>query len=226
VAPPVGEPVPGFYEFARAGTYQTDDLGVLITFTNDDDYFVIGRGAGHTLFIKWDADDPLPTFGDRLRSVWFERIGSWYSRAESVDTTYAGLGSIDPYDLDAWVADNAVIVDRTGTTTVGSRPARLLDVRPDPEAGISGPCIEDFVPCIRVSTLSSAMVDSTEHHSAKYPLASGYLARMWLVEMDGYEPVLIRINAPDEKIAWLDEVEENVLPTITFGDPQELMVDG
>ena len=45
---------------------------------------------------------------------------------------------------------------------------------------------------------------------------------MWLVDMDGFEPVLVRINAPDDDLEWLDEFEQSVLPSISFGEPQEL----
>ncbi|MGB0113196.1 MAG: hypothetical protein WBP59_08235, partial [Ilumatobacteraceae bacterium] len=215
-------PVPDFYSFAEPDTYIVDQLGVPITFTTTTDYFVTALGPSVATFIEWDSDEPLPTAGDPLRSVWFERVGSFYNRAESVDTNFAGLGSIAPNDIDAWMADNAVIADRVGTTTVGGRTARTLDARPDPGAGVTGPCLPEFVPCIWVSTLSAAVVDSIDHHSPSYPLGSGFVARMWLVDMDGLEPVLIRINAPDDDLAWLDEFETTVLPTISFGEPQEL----
>lgn len=217
--------VPEFYSFAEPGTYTIGQLGVPITMTVSTDYFVTGLGPGFATFIEWDSDEPLPSAGDPLRSIWFERIGSFYDRAESVDTTHAGLGSIDPYDIDAWAADNAVLTDRVGTTTVGGRSARTLDARPDPDAGVTGPCLPEFTPCVWVSTLSASVVDSTEHHSPKYPLGSGFVARMWLVDMDGFEPVLVRINAPDDDLAWLDEFEATVLPSITFGEPRALSAD-
>ena len=215
-------PVPDFYSFAEVGTYVIDQLGVPITFTIPTEYFVTGVGPGYATFIEWASDVPLPTAGEPLRSIWFERVGSFYNRAESVDTSFAGLGSIDANDIDAWVADNAVLVDRVGTTTVGGRDARTLDARPDPEAGVTGPCLPEFTPCIWVSTLSAAVVDVAEHHSPKYPLGSGFVARMWLVDMDGLEPILIRINAPESDVAWLDDFVATVLPTISLGEPQEL----
>lgn len=95
VSDPASEarPVPDFYSFAEAGTYVIDQLGVPITFTIPTEYFVTGVGPGYATFIEWASDVPLPTAGDPLRSIWFERVGSFYNRAESVDTSSPASGA-------------------------------------------------------------------------------------------------------------------------------------
>ncbi len=174
------------------------------------------------VFIEWESSEPLPSPGDPLRSINFERVGSWYSAEEAIDSNFAGLGSFGPNDIDAWIADNPVIVDRFPDTTVGGRSARVFDARPDPSAGVTGDCLESFKPCVWVSTLSSAVVDDVGHHDPNYALGSGFVSRFWLVDMGEFEPILIKISAPENDTAWFDEFASTVLPTIEFGELQAL----
>jgi hypothetical protein len=207
----VGEQIPVFGETAAAAQYTTNVLGLDVSFTTPRPLFVAANRASDVTLIDGYDGTYTPETG---LSLALHRWAGWSTRDEAVDETPAA--SIDPYDVDAWVADNDVTLVSDTTTTIDGRPARVFDVQVDPASTVqavtntSGGCFAGWEPCFYMGTVVSDYPQRTQWVSAKR------ITRFYLVTIEGSEPLMITVGGPAGS-DWFDEVESSVIATLELG---------
>jgi hypothetical protein len=148
----------------------------------------------------------------------FQRWAGWSTRDEAVVET--PTASIDPYDVDAWVAENDVTLIADTTTTIAGRPARVFDVQVDPATTVQAAidtgtestlgCLAGWEPCFYSGTVASDYARRTQWVSAQQ------IVRYYLITIEGSEPLLISVGGPAGS-EWYDEVESSVIATLQLG---------
>lgn len=207
----IGEQIPVFGETAEAGQYTTFVLGVDASFTTPRPLFVAANRASDVTLIDGYDGGYTPDTGLSLNLV---RWAGWSTRDEAVDETPSA--SIDPYDVDAWVAENDVTLISDTTTTIADRPARVFDVQVDPASTVqaapntSGGCFAGWEPCFYNGTVASDYGQRTQWVSAQR------ITRFYLITIEGSEPLLISVGGPAGS-EWFDEVESSVIATLQLG---------
>jgi hypothetical protein len=223
LALPVGElGFPG--SSTDAGTYESDVLGVPLTFTVADDWTLWNvRPNNFTL----TSTDQLSVFAaNDYRLVRFMRVGGWHTRDEATDISIQAPGSIDPYDIDAWIADNDVVVDVSTDTVVSGRATRVLDIGVDPASDLAVPACgetgeppQQVEPCFWYAALSDIPSDAIGTRiGAERGLSPLHVSRFWLITIDGHDPLLVHALAPVGDDAWLDEFEAATIHTLILDD--------
>jgi hypothetical protein len=207
----IGEQIPVFGETAEPGRYTTFVLGIDASFTTPRPLFVAANRASDVTLIDGYDGSYTPDTGLALA---FSRWAGWSTREEAVNDT--PVASIDPYDVDAWVADNDVTLLSDTTTTIAGRPARVFDVQVDPASTVqaatngSGGCFAGWEPCFYDGTVASDYGQRTHWVSAQR------ITRYYLITVEGSEPLLISVGGPAGS-EWFDEVESSVIATLELG---------
>jgi hypothetical protein len=212
----IGEQIPVFGATAEAGLYTTNVLGVDVSFTTPRPLFVAANRVSDVTLIDGYDGGFTPESGLALT---FNRWAGWSTRDEAVIET--PTASIDPYDVDAWVADNDVTLMSDATTTIAGRPARVFDVQVDPASTVqaattntssvsSRGCVAGWEPCFYTGTVASDYGRRTQWISAQA------IARFYLITIEGSEPLLISVGGPAGS-EWFDEVESTVIATLQLG---------
>ncbi len=217
------EPLPFAGSDVEPGTYETDLLGVPLTFNVPETMNL--RTATQNRVLLTDVFDttvwPPPA---TARTLSFSRISGWNTPEEAVDLEYVGPGSIDPNDIDAWAAANDLdasippccqtvvfgdeVPDRV-PTRLARREATPLNVRIDPAATTETfECGED----LRCAWAASLSDGATAARFDKDPvLVAGQINQFWVLHLDGEEPLLMHVSAAESDEAWLDLVSDTVL---------------
>lgn len=212
----VGEQIParGPDATIEAGRYTTNVLGMDVSFTTPRPLVVFANRASDVVLVDGSDGSFTPESG---RALSFARWAGWSTRDEAVIET--PTASIDPYDVDAWVADNDVTLIADTTTTIAGRPARVFDVQVDPDTTVqatrtgsasSGGCLAGWEPCFYTGTVASDYAVRTQWISAQQ------ISRFYLITIEGSEPLLIGVSGPAGS-EWFDEVESSVIATLQLG---------
>lgn len=208
-----GRPLP-------AGRYGTELLGVELLFEIPDDMLlaaakeslivVAASASGDELSYPPSNRDWTP---DNVEQLVFARIDGWSTRDEASDTS-ADAASIDPYDVDGWIASNDLTLVTDEQQTIAGRPARVFEVDVDPGSGVrAGTCLGIYQPCFFSSSVSSATDASRARESW---VSASVDQRFYLITIDESEPLLITATAPVGS-DWIDVVEGQIISTLALG---------
>ncbi len=208
------DPIPAQAQMAPASTYRSDQLGVDVEFTTPRELFVALNAPGRLGMVG--GFDPAtgeypPETGIALG---FRRWAGWSTPEEAVDS---GPGaSLDPYDVDAWIAANDILVLGDEDRQIAGRATRVLDVTVDPDTDVAaasegqGLCFQGWEPCFYMGDAAPVAEQKSDWISAKRT------TRIYLVTIGGSEPLLISVGAPPDH-EWFDEVESTVIASLTLG---------
>lgn len=190
-----------------SGLVQTDLLGETLLMELSDDMAVNFARPGEV---------QLTTGAGALNILGMARVGGWYSGTEAIDSTYLGEGSIDPGDPQAWIDDNGLIADRRpGFTEVSGRIATIWDITVDP--AFDGTLYNGCAQCMLVYSVSSEFFDPTTAQAETRTINADVTMRMFFFEMpDGEDPFVFFAATISNDLGFLDDFEENILPTIEF----------
>lgn len=198
----------------EAGRYTTNVLGIDVSFTTPRPLVVVANRVSDVVLVDGDEAGFTPDTGLALT---FQRWAGWSTRDEAVIET--PTASIDPYDVDAWVADNDVTLIADTTTTIAGRPTRVFDVQVDPDTTVQAArtgtpssvgCFAGWEPCFYTGTVASDYAVRTQWISAQQ------ISRFYLITIEGSEPLLIGVSGPAGS-EWFDEVESTVIATLQLG---------
>ena len=147
--------------------------------------------------------------------------------------------SIDPYDIEAWIVDNDVIAERRPDTTIDGRAATVYDVRIDPSSDLQVGCNPSAAPCFYINRVSDESHEPTGQSDFNRTIFQGLSSRMWLVEVPGFDPILVEavagfhpfVNSANAKAfdgdaPWLDEFETTVTLDLSPGPIELIVKDG
>lgn len=199
---------------ATAGVYTTDALGTELTFE-------VADAADGTWQAVVSAGTVWLQTGDGDEFVQMTRIGGWYDATEAADPNTTGFGSIAAGDVDGFIeARDDLDVNDIGTVTVDGRAARLFEfgLNPASDAG-EGICDPGVQPCTWIASRSK---DAPGPDGGRAnALLGDRLVRAWVIDMDGYEPILVEGSTTrDDKEAWLDDVLDPIVDSMAiFGSP-------
>lgn len=213
------EPLPFPGQAVEAERYEASQMGVPMTFDVPEPMALWATAANWIFMIDSEADSRTKRPERTARELSFSRIAGWNDRAQAGDGAYVGSGSIDPYDVEAWIAGNDVIVDRKTTTTVAGRSTTVLDVRVDPTSTTAQSnynCTEGEV-CFWAASRSGR----TPGQGARLnepAVSTGRINRFWLITIDGHDPLLVHAAAVTGDEAWLDTVDATTIATLQLGD--------
>ena len=203
-----------------AGTYTTDSLGTPVTFDLGEP--VEGTWAA----ASWQGGVWLYR-GNAREFIQLTRVGGWYDAEEARNPATNGRASFGAADLDDWIenAEDIRITD-LGDVTVGARPARLIEFGVDPSSDAGdGICEPESQPCVWYFERSADDVRTDGGRGNS--MWAGREARAYIVDMDGYEPILIEgSTALDDQQAWLDEVFQPVVDSMVIGEPAPTVPGG
>lgn len=208
------EPVPGFGSSAVPGTYWSFVLGVDIEFELPRTMFVAANELGSLGLIDGYNAQTGSYTPDTGVALAFRRLAGWSTREEAVSRT--ALGSIDPYDIDGWIADNDVTVLSDSTTEISGHPTRVVDVTVDPDSTVQGPegpngCFAGWEPCFHYGLTAPRPTQRKDWVSAQR------VTRFYLITIDDSEPILVEVGAPAGS-DFFDEVETTVIASLTLGE--------
>ncbi|MDX2379890.1 MAG: hypothetical protein QNM02_09045 [Acidimicrobiia bacterium] len=208
----------------QPGTYVTDRLGMPLTFTTDSVMRLYFDQTGQILLSGLDSST------GEIAGMRLTRLGGWHTGEEAAIPVAEKPASIDPYDIDAWIADNDVIAERRPDATIDDHTATVYDVRIDPASDLQVGCNSSEAPCFYSNRVSVESDDPTQMADFNRTIFQGLASRMWLVEVPGFDPILIEAvagfhpkanlanaNAFDGDAVWLDEFETTILPTVRVG---------
>ncbi|MEM9513269.1 MAG: hypothetical protein AAGA42_00300, partial [Actinomycetota bacterium] len=186
-----------------------------VEFEPPRDMFLPTHRAGVILMIDgFNNGVFLPETGVALGLT---RWGGWSTREEAVSDD--PVASIDPNDIDAWVAANDIIVLNDETREIAGRTARVIDITVDPAStvqastGVDGRCFELWEPCFHSGVPASA----DEEGRPRAPWVSGQrVTRFYLLPIEGSAPLLLEVGAPPGS-TWFDEVESTFIDSLVIG---------
>ncbi len=203
----------------EAGAYQTDLLGVEMTLAVPQPMQLSVTRAGVVIFadgLTTELDfPPGPSNGwtpDNVVEIAFLRVAGWSTRDESGRVS-PDAASIDPYDLDGWIANNDVVVTADEAIQISRRTVRMLDVSVDADTAVrAASCLESYEPCL----LPAAIAGVDEVVRARPFLSAAVSHRIYLVPIAGSEPLAIILTAPvgDD---WFDIAHNEVIATLQLG---------
>lgn len=195
------------------GVYETGLLGEPLRFELGGERELVFARPGEFLL-----SHPGSTDTD-FRIALFARLGGWSTREEAPDIGFLGVGSIDPYDIESWIAENDVIARRRPDIDVAGRSAEVYDVHVDPasENGFPG-CPVEARPCFWYYSVSTvARPDPMRREVPSGPLGANATSRFYVVAIDGADPVFIEASASADHLDWLDEFETTILRSVELG---------
>jgi hypothetical protein len=215
-AAPDAEPaqdLPFVMNFAPPGRYTTDLLGIDASFDIPVGMLLETARTGEiVLFGNLEEDIGEPYAAENGLFLSATRISGWSTSDEAA--SFSGdAASIDPYDVDAWIADNDIIVASDATTEIAGRDSRVLELRFDPAADGGAPCVNTFGPCIFPHGIAS---NSVQSRKPNYTLSSQRNSRYYILTIEGSEPLIIEAAGP-EGSDWLDVIDETFIATLELG---------
>lgn len=219
--PAHAEPLPFPGGDLEPGRYVTDLLGVPVEFTVAEATAVrTGRPGAVLLSPVGSASSTLVD----APHVQFVRLGAWNTAEQAVDRTFQGVGGIPASDIDAWLADNDVIVERSRDAVVAGRPSRVLDVRVDPASPHGdGICVPALRPCFWYSSVPAEDVLLAPIR-LDHPLSATMSIRLWVITIAGHDPILVEAAAVAGDVAALDRFEATTIASLHIGpSPVELL---
>lgn len=209
------------------GRYSTPLLGVPVALTVDDEWSVSEAGASsialHSPAGEREIDDAT------VRWIFLTRLGGWNTQAQAIDPSFRTTGSIEPDEIDRWLDQNDVVALDRRETLVDGRAAIVVDVQVDP-AGTSAPldfprdpftlyndtCGRATEPCLWYRSVPS----QSDHGRGPRPdpvVHAGQTRRMWLIPIQGLEPILIEAVVPVGDERWLDDFETTTIISLDLG---------
>ena len=193
--------------------YSSPNLGIDIEFTAPRDVLVGHNRPG--IIVMVDGYDEGIYTPDTGVAVGLQRWSGWSTRDEAALPT--PTASIDPDDVDTWLASNDLVLLSDETTEVAGRPARVFEVTVDPlsdvqaETGYHGQCFAGWEPCFHMG------VDASGDEANRFDWVSAKrITRFYLLTIDGSEPLLISVGAAPGS-TWFDEIESTFLGTLEIG---------
>lgn len=196
------------------GRYTTDYIGTDLTFE------VTTAADISWTTLQWPGTIWLYT-GSGDEFVQMTRISGWYDADQAVDPGVVGFGNIAPDDIDGLIAARPdMLIDDLGETEVGGRTARWFESSLDPTSTAGeGICDPSDQPCTWLTSRSGDAVEP-DAYRATPSLLGRRLVRSFVIDMDGYEPILVEgWTTRDDKEAWLDEVFQPIVDSIELGEP-------
>lgn len=196
--------------------YETDLLGVPMTFSTSRTMRLVYALPGEI----W-----MKSIRGSVVQAKFVRLGGWNTGTEARDPEFREVGSIAPDDIDGWIADNEVIATPLPDVDVGGRAARVFDIEVDPASTADEACpsgsFDSWKPCIWYYSVSPGSFDpTTARDNIDRSLDSATETRLWLVAIDGFDPILLEARIPQNtNDDWLDEFAETTLATLELGPP-------
>lgn len=215
---PVDEPT--YLDFAGPDLvggerYASVFLGVEVEFTLPRDMMLATHRAGTVVMID-GFENGLYTPETGL-AVGLSRWAGWSTRAEAV--LPEPVASIDPEDIDAWIASNDIVVSGDTTREIAGRPARVLDITVDPlsdvqaAVGFEGGCFPGWEPCFHMGAVAS---DDEATRVRGDWVSAKRTTRIYLVPIQGSEPLLITVGGPPGS-PWFDEIESTFIESLVVG---------
>ena len=207
------EPVPlAQFENFGPGTYDTTLLGVPLTFDTDEAWTTVFFQTGELLFLNPDFE----TAG--VRSWRVTRLGGWHTSDEAGDPEFLEPASIDPYEIESWIGEGYILGEQLPDTVVGGRSTTVYDIQPDPDSGLDAGCPPEQLPCFFPTSVSEESFSRAqardEFRRVGGPSDAGVETRLWLVAIDGFDPILIDASGV---AGWTDTFESTILASIDLG---------
>ncbi len=205
------------------GRYATELLGIPIEFTIATATALRTARPGTVLLT------PVGTAANDLEGaphVQFVRVAGWNTRREASDRRFRGVGSIAPDDIETWLADNDLLVDRRARTTVDGRPARVYDLRVDPVSDLGQDvCSPRLRPCF---WFASVAAEVSPHAAIRLDSAlyGPTTVRLWLIEVAGEDPILVEAAAVAGDESWLNDFEAVTITSLEVGESGVEMLAG
>lgn len=226
--PVSAQPLPFPGSQVEPGRYSTPLLGVPVTLTIDGEWSLTEAGASSIALHRPAGEREIDVA--TARWIFLTRLGGWNTRAEAIDPSFRTTGSIEPNDIDRWLDQNDIVVLDRRDTRVDGRPAIVVDVQVDPE-GTSAPlnfprdpdtlyndtCGPATEPCLWYRSIPEQS-DTGRGPRPDPVVHAGHTRRMWLIPIQGLEPVLIEAVVPVGDEGWLDDVETTVIASLELGD--------
>jgi hypothetical protein len=120
--------------------------------------------------------------------------------------------SIDPLDIDGWIAQNDVIELGRSSTVISGFPAEVRTVRVDPDSDLGdGVCPFDERPCFWPWSLSDAAEPPPEADEFNpFFFEAIRVFRIWVIDVADGDPINVIASAVDGDEAWLDDVAPQI----------------
>ena len=195
--------------------YASVFLGVEVEFTLPRDLLLAAHRAGTIVMI--DGFESGMYSPDTGLAVDLRRWAGWSTRDEAVLTEPAA--SIEPEDIDGWIASNDIVVSNDTTREIAGRSARVLDVSVDPlsdvqaPVGFQGGCFPGWEPCFHMGAIAS---DGEATQVRGDWVSAKRTTRIYLVPIQGSEPLLITVGGPPGS-PWFDEIESTLVESLVIG---------
>ena len=222
------EPLPFAGTDVEPGRYSSPGLGVPFTLTVDDEWSISETRASFVALRSPAGEGAIDVA--TVRWIFLTRLGGWNTRAEAIDPSFRTTGSIEPDDIDRWLDQNDVVVLDRRDTVVDGRAAIVVDVQVD-DAGTGAPldfprdpfnqfndtCGPATEPCFWYRSIPA----QSDHGRGPRPdpvMHTGQTRRMWLIPIEGLEPILIEAVVPLGDERWLDDFETATIASLDLGD--------
>jgi len=195
--------------------YASVFLGVEVEFTLPRDLLLATHRAGAIVMI--DGFENGLYSPDTGLAVGLQRWAGWSTRDEAALVEPAA--SIDPEDIDGWIAANDIVVSGDTTREIAGRSARVLDVSVDPlsevqaPVGFEGGCFPGWEPCFHMGATAS---DDESTRVRGDWVSAKRITRIYLVPIEGSEPLLITVGGPPGS-PWFDEIESTFIESLVIG---------
>lgn len=215
-------PLPERGVTTAARTYWSDQLGVAVEFTLPEPLLVTSNAPAWIGMIGGyegiSGDYPVES-GTALAMY---RWAGWSTAEESeiaLNLASTEVASIDPYDVDGWLAANDLVVRLDETTEVADRPTRMFEVTVDPETDQqTSPrpegCTEEWTPCFHFGETTPSRAPRSEWVSAQR------VTRFYLITIEDAEPLLISVGAPPDS-SFIEEIESTVIESLVIAEDVE-----
>lgn len=222
------EPLPFAGSKLEPGRYSTPLLGVPVTLTVDDEWLISEAGASSIALHSPAGEAEIDVATSRW--IFLTRLGGWNTRAQAIDPAFRTTGSIEPNDIDRWLDQNDVVVLDRRDTLVDGRAAIVVDLQVDP-TGTGTPldfprdpfnlyndtCGPTTEPCLWYRSIPSES-DPGRGPRPDPVMHTGQTRRMWLIPIQGLEPILIEAVVPAGDERWLDDFETTTITSLDLGD--------
>ncbi len=221
--PVVAAPLPFPGGAVAPARYATDLLGIPIEFTIGEATRLRTARPGTILLTPGGtAVNSL----DGEPHVQFLRVAGWNTRDEAADRLFRGVGGIAADDVERWIADNDVIVDRRARMVVDGRDTRVFDLRVDPASPLGDRiCSPAARPCFWFASVAEDQMARAAIR-LDHTLAGPMSIRLWLISIEGEHPVLVEAAAVAGDDAWLDGFEATTIATMTIGATRTELLAG
>jgi len=210
------------------GWHTTPLLGVPVTLTIEERWSVAEAQASSIALRNPAGESEVDVA--TVRWIFLTRLAGWNTPIQATDPSFRTTGSIEPDDIDRWLDQNDVVVLDRRDVLVDNRDAVVVDVQVDP-AGTSAPldfardpfnhytdtCGPATEPCIWYRSIPS-ISDPGRGPRPDPVMHTGQIRRMWLIPIEGLEPILIEAVVPVGDERWLDDFETTTMTSLDLGD--------